>query len=87
MALAVAVTALCLVALASTPFLGHTTEGRIVRVTDGDTVTMLDSDDRQHKVRLDGIDAREIGQPFGRASKRHLADLLAGRKSWPNAAR
>lgn len=38
-------------------------------------------DNRQHKIRLDGIDAPESGQPFGRASKQHLAELLANREA------
>jgi endonuclease YncB( thermonuclease family) len=59
----------------------HTIEGRVVGVHDGDTVTLLDPNNRQHKIRLDGIDAPELGQPFGRASKQHLAELLAGREA------
>ena len=59
----------------------HQIEGRIVGVTDGDTITLLDVDNRQHKIRLDGIDAPESGQPFGRASKQHLAELLANREA------
>ena len=35
---------------------------------------------RQHKIHLDGIDAPEKGQPFGSASQRHLAELLANRE-------
>ena len=34
-------------------------DGRIVGVTDGDTVTLLDADLRQHEIRLAGIDAPE----------------------------
>jgi len=30
--------------------------GRVVRVTDGDTVVVLDSDNAAHKIRLAGID-------------------------------
>ena len=52
-----------------------------MRVTDGDTITLLDVENRQHKIRLDGIDAPELGQPFGRASKQHLAELLASREA------
>lgn len=59
----------------------ETIEGRIVGVTDGDTITLLDVDSRQHKIRLDGIDAPESGQPFGRAAKQHLAELLANREA------
>ena len=45
------------------------------------TITLLDVDNRQHKIRLAGIDAPELGQPFGRASKQHLSELLANREA------
>ena len=54
-------------------------EGRVVAVADGDTVTVLDARKRQHKVRLTGIDAPEKRQPFGEASRQHLAGLVFGR--------
>jgi endonuclease YncB( thermonuclease family) len=50
--------------------------GRVVRVVDGDTVTVLDADKAQYVVRLAGIDAPERGQPFGQVSRRHLADMV-----------
>ncbi len=60
-----------------------TIEGRVVGVTDGDTVTVLDADHRQHKIRLAGIDAPEKakndeneGQPFGQRSKENLSRLV-----------
>ena len=59
----------------------HTIEGRIVGVHDGDTITLLDAENRQPKIRLDGIDAPERGQPFGGASQRQLAKLLANREA------
>jgi endonuclease YncB( thermonuclease family) len=37
-------------------------ESRVVGVCDGDTITILDRDNSQHKVRLAGIDAREKGR-------------------------
>lgn len=52
--------------------------GRVVGVTDGDTLTLLDANSEQHKVRLAGIDCRERGQPFGSVAKRALGDLVAG---------
>lgn len=55
-------------------------EGRIVGVHDGDSITLLDSETRQHKIRLDGIDAPELGQPFGNAAKKHLAGLVFNRQ-------
>lgn len=48
----------------------------MVKVGDGDTVTVLDQGNRQWKVRLAGIDAPEKGQPFGECSKQHLAALV-----------
>lgn len=54
--------------------------GKVVRVVDGDTITVLDADHEQHKIRLSGIDAPELEQAFGRVSRRHLSDLVAGRQ-------
>lgn len=50
--------------------------GFVVGVADGDTVTVLDSENRQHKVRLAGIDAPESRQAFGSASKQSLVALV-----------
>jgi endonuclease YncB( thermonuclease family) len=43
--------------------------GRVVGVSDGDTITVLDDAKTQHKVRFAGIDAPEKGQAFGERSK------------------
>lgn len=53
--------------------------GRVVRVSDGDTVVVLDGEYVQHKVRLAGIDAPEKGQPFGQRSKQALSECAAGK--------
>ena len=53
--------------------------GRVVRVADGDTITVLDAQMRQHKIRLAGIDAPEKAQAFGRRSQESLAELVANR--------
>ncbi len=49
--------------------------GRVVAVSDGDTLTVLDKDKQQHRVRLYGIDAPEKAQPYGQRSKEHLSRL------------
>jgi endonuclease YncB( thermonuclease family) len=54
-------------------------EGRVVGVADGDTVTVLDSNHLQHKIRLAGIDAPEKGQPFGDRSRQSLARAVLGK--------
>ena len=54
----------------------ETLSGRVVGVSDGDTITVLDADLQQHKIRLSGIDAPEKKQPFGQRSKEHLSLLV-----------
>jgi len=54
--------------------------GRVVRVADGDTVSVLDAGNTQHKVRLFGIDTPERDQPYGQAARRALADLVGNRR-------
>ncbi len=53
----------------------ETITGRVVGVADGDTITVLDADKVQHKIRLSGIDAPEKKQPFGNRSKDSLSEL------------
>lgn len=56
-------------------------EGRVVGIADGDTITVLDSSFKQHKIRLAEIDAPESSQPFGRQSKASLSQLCFERKA------
>ncbi len=57
-----------------------TLTGHVVKVTDGDTITVLDASKTQHTIRLAGIDAPERKQAFGHASRQHLASLVAGQQ-------
>ena len=57
-----------------------TLEGRVVGIADGDTITILDTTNTQHKIRLAGIDAPEKRQPFGNVSKQSLSDLVFGKQ-------
>lgn len=52
--------------------------GSVVGVTDGDTITVLDADKVQHKIRLYGIDAPESTQDYGQRSKQLLSALVYG---------
>jgi endonuclease YncB( thermonuclease family) len=54
--------------------------GKVVAVTDGDTIKVLDGNKLQHKIRLTGIDAPEKAQPYGNASRKHLATMVAGKE-------
>ena len=53
--------------------------GRVVGVSDGDTITLLDASKRQHKIRLAGIDAPESSQAFGNRSKQNLSNWVFGK--------
>ena len=53
--------------------------GKVVSIADGDTITVLDADKKQHKVRLIGIDAPEKKQAFGAKSKARLGELVASK--------
>jgi len=57
----------------------ETVTGRVVGVADGDTITVLDADKIQHKIRLAGIDAPEKKQAFGKRSKESLSDMVFGK--------
>lgn len=58
----------------------ETLTGKVVRITDGDTLVILDATQTQHKIRLAGIDAPESRQPFGQKSKENLSQSVAGQQ-------
>jgi endonuclease YncB( thermonuclease family) len=70
-----------LLAVASLAATGETLSGRVISVADGDTITVLDASDEQHKIRLAGIDAPEKSQPYGQVAKQSLSDLVYGRQA------
>jgi endonuclease YncB( thermonuclease family) len=47
--------------------------GEVVKIADGDTLTILDGSKTRHKIRLAGIDAPEKGQAFGTKARENLA--------------
>lgn len=53
--------------------------GKVIKVADGDTITIL-SGGVAHRVRLSGVDAPEKGQQFGEVARKSLAKLIAGRE-------
>ncbi len=57
-----------------------TLQGKVVSVADGDTITVLDSQKTQHKIRLQGIDAPERAQAFGNKSKQSLHEMVHGKQ-------
>jgi len=67
---------LCLIAaLAHEP---KTITGKVVSIADGDTLTVLDSANVQHKIPLAAIDAPERKQAFGTKARENLAAKVFG---------
>lgn len=52
--------------------------GRVVSVHDGDTLTVLEGK-TQYKIRLDGIDAPELSQAYGRVAKDFASKFAFGK--------
>lgn len=67
---------LSLTLIYTSPVLADILQGKVVGVTDGDTITLLDASNTQYNIRLAGIDAPEKKQPFGQASKKSLSYLV-----------
>ena len=56
-------------------------KGKVVAVTDGDTITVLDDMDKgRFRIRLDKIDAPEKKQAFGAKAKQYLSTLIYGKQ-------
>ena len=49
-------------------------------IADGDTLTLLDGANTQHRIRLSGIDAPEKKQPFGQVARQRLGDVVFQRQ-------
>jgi len=59
--------------------MGEELTGKVIRVSDGDTITLLLPDSKmQEKVRLAGIDAPESPQDFGQRARKFLQDFIGG---------
>jgi endonuclease YncB( thermonuclease family) len=64
----------------------RTVEGKVTKVADGDTLTIVTPEGTKLKVRLYGIDTPEIrhnvrqGQPYGEEAKQALTALTLGKK-------
>jgi endonuclease YncB( thermonuclease family) len=65
---------LCII-LGSLPSTCFALTGKVISVADGDTITVLDSSNQTHKIRLYGIDCPEKRQAYGKAAKKHTSQL------------
>lgn len=55
--------------------------GKVVRISDGDTITIIDNlDNGRFRIRLYGIDAPEKKQDFGQKAKQYLSSLIFGKE-------
>jgi endonuclease YncB( thermonuclease family) len=59
---------------------GPVYDGKVVGVSDGDTLIVLTPEKQQIKVRLAEIDAPEKSQAFGQRAKQSLSDLVFGKQ-------
>lgn len=62
------------------PITSHAFPGKVVGITDGDTVKILRTDSRiQVKIRLASIDTPEKKQAYGQQAKKFTASLIGNR--------
>ena len=50
--------------------------GKVIKIADGDTFTMIFENDFDVRVRLNGIDCPEKSQPFSKKAKQALSDFI-----------
>ena len=53
--------------------------GKVIKVSDGDTFTLLTEGKEQYRIRLHGIDAPEHYQPYSQVSRQFLNDWVYGK--------
>lgn len=58
----------------------ETLTGKVVKVADGDTITILSEKNEQIRIRFSGVDCPEKSQAFGQKAKEFTANLCAGKQ-------
>jgi endonuclease YncB( thermonuclease family) len=53
--------------------------GKVVKVADGDTFTVLLGNNQKKRIRLHGVDCPEKGQDYGNVAKEYISNLIAGK--------
>ena len=54
-------------------------EGKVIKVYDGDTLTILTNQNETEKIRLEGIDCPELSQDFGKEARDYTSKLTLNR--------
>ncbi len=63
----------------SFPVMADTLNGKVVKITDGDTVNVLWDNHTKEKIRLAGINVPERKQPYGKKAKQYLASIIVNK--------
>ena len=53
--------------------------GKVIKIKDGDTIVVLDENNKQHTIRVADIDCPEKGQPFGTKAKEFTSNEVFGK--------
>ncbi|MDW9382589.1 thermonuclease family protein [Chryseobacterium sp. JV558] len=60
-------------------FLFSQTTGKVIKISDGDTITLLLKGNQQKKIRLAEVDCPENGQAFGKNAKQFTSAQVFGK--------
>jgi len=71
----------CLLYLLTIPAHAEDLSGKVISISDGDTLTILDKSNTQTRIRLSAIDAPEKAQAFGQRGKQQLSDICFGKQA------
>lgn len=55
-------------------------EGRVVIVHDGDHISVRATDGKVYSIRIQGVDAPELDQAYGKRSRKRLSDLVLNKE-------
>ncbi len=69
-----------LIALTQNAYAATIHSGKVIAITDGDTIKILTLAKRQIKVRLADIDTPEKRQPYGKKAKQILSGKIYGKQ-------
>lgn len=72
---------LLFIILTVSPALSNVITGKVVSVSEGDTITILDQYNIVHTIRLYGVDSPEIGQAFGNSAKQYTSSQTTGKRA------
>jgi endonuclease YncB( thermonuclease family) len=76
-----AIRAVTLIVLLNTQVVyAYEVTGKVIGVSDGDTIKVLTANKQSFKVRLAEIDTPEKAQPFGQKAKQALSDAVYGKQ-------